>query len=100
VAYSRNLTFRYGLALGMTLAALALAGCGRKGPLELPPSASAVPQERQPQSPGLSPLSASQPAEPANQRSAIGEPAGIARDGRAIAPVGEKRHIPLDVLID
>jgi len=98
VAGSRNLRFRYGLVLGAALAALALAGCGRKGPLELPPSAAAVPQERQ--APGLSPLGSGPPSEPASQRSAIGEPAGIASDGRAIAPVGEKRRIPLDVLID
>jgi len=37
----RPITFR--VALGLTVvAALALSGCGRKGPLEAPPSAQAV----------------------------------------------------------
>jgi predicted small lipoprotein YifL len=83
------------------MAALALAGCGRKGGLDPPPSAAASPQQpAQQQGVGLSPLTAEQPSEPASQKSVLGERAGIGSGGAAIAPVGKKRHIPLDVLID
>ncbi len=35
-----------------------------------------------------------------SQRTVTGERAGIAADGRAVAPQGEKRRVPLDALID
>jgi predicted small lipoprotein YifL len=56
------------IALGAGLSA-----CGRKGPLDPPPAASAVPQ-----------------------------PADIQRDsqGREIAPPGPNRRLPIDVLLD
>jgi predicted small lipoprotein YifL len=57
-----------------------LAACGRKGPLELPPSAQVV-------EPGTDPAAAqSRPA--------------MTREGYPIAPPGENRRIPLDWLID
>jgi predicted small lipoprotein YifL len=98
--------FRHILILGAAMAALAVAGCGRKGPLDPPPSASAVPQDQQQsqqqgqQASGLPSFSASQPPEPASQQTVLGGRAGIDSSGAAIAPVGEKRRIPLDVLID
>jgi len=63
----RRSTALFRLAVAMTLAA-ALAGCGRKGPLDLPPSAAATPApEQQPAAgPGLlaSPLGTGAPAQP------------------------------------
>ena len=56
------------LALGFTLSA-----CGRKGPLEPPPSALAAPQQ-----------------------SAIETDA----EGRPLAPAGEKKRLPIDFLLD
>jgi predicted small lipoprotein YifL len=69
------------IALVGALAAAALvAGCGRKGPLEPPPSARAV-------APAIDP--------------ATGEPRPImSSDGYPMAPPGEKKPIALDVLID
>lgn len=103
----RNFTVKHGLVLGAVIAALGLSGCGRKGPLDLPPSAAVnAPAQNQPQQgtaqqgPGFTSFGASQPQEPANQRAANGERAGVASDGRPIAPRGEKRRIPLDALID
>jgi predicted small lipoprotein YifL len=62
------------------IAAGLLAGCGRKGPLEAPPSTLA-------QEPAIDP--------------ATGKPRPIMdRQGYPIAPAGEKKRIPLDWLID
>jgi predicted small lipoprotein YifL len=52
---------------------LALSGCGRKGPLDAPPASLAGPQP-----------------------SALGTDA----QGRDIAPPGQKRRLPIDVLLD
>ena len=64
------------LALGVV--ALALAGCGRKGPLEAPPSAAIT----QP------------PAPPAN------EAATTDAEGRPLAPAGKKKQLPIDWILD
>lgn len=61
----RRSTALFRLAVAMTLAA-AVAGCGRKGPLDLPPSAAATPQPaQQPAGTGLltSPLGTGAPAQ-------------------------------------
>jgi len=62
---------------GVLAAVLALAGCGRKGPLDEPP------------------LAASEPLPP-------GQPSGAtySPDGKPIPPAAEKRHTFLDWLID
>jgi len=101
----RNVTMKQGLVLGAMVVALGLAGCGRKGPLDPPPSASVgAPAQNNAQTtqpgPGFTSLGSSQAQEPESQRTVNGERAGVATDGRAIAPRGEKRHIPLDALID
>lgn len=105
----RRPAFRHIFILGAAVAALAVAGCGRKGPLELPPSAStpaSTAQQQQPQQPGALPsgslpsFGGSQPSEPDSQRTVTGARAGIDSSGAAVAPAGEKRRIPLDVLID
>jgi len=66
--------------IGALTAATLLADCGRKGPLEPPPSAQAT-------EPAIDP--------------ATGKPRPImSREGYPIAPAGEKKRIPLDWLID
>jgi predicted small lipoprotein YifL len=59
------------LALGLTLSA-----CGRKGPLDLPPGASLYDTQ------------------------VPNEPQQFDSSGRPIAPVGPKRRLPIDVLLD
>jgi predicted small lipoprotein YifL len=66
-------------ALGALAAALGLAGCGRKGGLDPPPSGVAGSQD---------PAVAGGP-----------EP-GIGPDGRPVAPRGVNRSTPIDWLID
>ena len=67
--------------VGALVSALALAGCGRKGPLDAPPSAAI-----------------SEPAAGAPPDSAR----AIGADGRPVAPPpnGSKRWTPLDILLD
>ena len=64
------------VALGIV--ALALSGCGRKGPLDLPPSAAIN------QPPG----------------SAAAEAPAIGPDGRPVAPAGNKKPLPIDWLLN
>jgi predicted small lipoprotein YifL len=59
------------------IVALALSGCGRKGPLDLPPSAAIH-----------------QPPGTAAEASAIGP------DGRPVAPAGNKKPLPIDWLLN
>jgi predicted small lipoprotein YifL len=66
-------------ALIGALAATLLAGCGRKGPLELPPSAQAA---------GVNDPVTGKPRPP------------MTRGGYPIAPPGQRKSIPLDWLID
>jgi len=61
------------------IAAALLAGCGRKGPLEMPPSAQAKPD-----------------IDPVTNKP---RPA-LDRYGYPVAPSGENKRIPLDVLLD
>ena len=69
-------------ALAAVAAALALTGCGRKGPLDPPPSAYGEPVPQQTKSPGRP------------------DP-GITPEGQAIAPRGQRKPVPpLDWLID
>jgi predicted small lipoprotein YifL len=62
--------------IAVLAAAFALSACGRKGPLDPPPSASLAGQE--PASTGLV----------------------MDSEGRPIAPAGPKKRIPLDVLLN
>jgi predicted small lipoprotein YifL len=66
--------------LAALVAAALLAGCGRKGPLEAPPSAQAL-------EPDINPVT--------GKRRPI-----MDQYGYPVAPSGEKKQIPLDVLID
>jgi predicted small lipoprotein YifL len=58
--------------------ALGLFGCGRKGPLDLPPSAA---------------INQPPPA-------AGAEPAAVDPDGRPVAPAGTKKSLPIDWLLN
>ena len=58
-------------ALALTLG-LTLSACGRRGPLEMPPGVAMTPQG----------------------------PVEFDAEGRAIAPPGEKKRLPIDALLD
>ena len=68
---------------------LLLAGCGRKGPLDLPPASSAQQEPAQVQSD-----TGDASVKSGNQRPAFSQ------DGRAQAPAGQKKKLPGDWLID
>jgi predicted small lipoprotein YifL len=79
--------------IGALAAAFALAGCGRKGPLDPPPGAvnpQPLPAASQSQR-GLNPLAA---------REAPAAPGAFDAEGRPIASRGVKRPLPMDWLID
>lgn len=69
-----------GVLIGAVAAASTVAGCGRKGPLESPPSA--------------------QVAQPAKTSETRKPPPVTTREGYPVAPPGEKKPILLDRLID
>ena len=77
----------------IVLTAVALAGCGRKGPLEPPPSASVQPQASQRVgAPGPAPGSA------ASQAGALFAPPG--EDPAPAAAPGQRKPFFLDFLLD
>jgi predicted small lipoprotein YifL len=84
--------FAHLAVIGALAAALALAGCGRKGPLDPPPSAGGPPPA-QAASPriGLNPM-------PARETPAA--PAAFDSEGRPVAPKGAKKPLPMDWLLD
>jgi len=69
------------------LVAIALAGCGRKGPLDLPPGAAVDSSTALPQDSATSP-------------SLMGSMTGGGPGAKPAAPAGPKRSIPLDVLLN
>jgi predicted small lipoprotein YifL len=73
--------FRFVL-IGALAASLGLAGCGRKGPLDPPPSASLAGEQSVPA------------ANPGDGRPPTGP------DGKPLAPGGVNKRIPLDVLLN
>ena len=81
--------------IGALFAALGLAGCGRKGPLDPPPGASMADQ---PIAPGLM-TGPSSPVTPIGGQPNKDNP-GVGPDGQPLAPAGPKKRIPLDVLLD
>ena len=82
--------------IGALVASLGLAACGRKGPLDPPPGASL---DGQPQVdiPGLT--SSNGKSKPIGGEAKQGE-AGIGADGQPVAAKGERKRIPLDVLLN
>jgi predicted small lipoprotein YifL len=81
--------------IGALAAALGLAACGRKGPLDPPPGASLAgePQANMPD------LMSSKRAGPIGGQAQDGN-AGVGPDGQPLAPKGPKKQIPLDVLLN
>jgi predicted small lipoprotein YifL len=75
----------------LSVAALALGGCGRKGPLDLPPTASSA-------------STASVPATPDTEREAESRPSlfnpTYGADAGPAAPRGNNRSFVLDPLLD
>jgi predicted small lipoprotein YifL len=86
-----------GLAVIAVLAvAFGLAACGRKGDLDLPPSASAT---GQPQTPANSGLLGPVAVTPIGGQTSGGN-SGVGPNGEPVAPKGPKKYIPLDVLLN
>jgi predicted small lipoprotein YifL len=81
--------------IGALAASLGLAACGRKGPLDPPPSASLA---GEPQA-NLPDLMSKDSATPIGGKAKDGN-AGVDANGRPIAPKGPKKTIPLDVLLN
>ena len=87
----RPIRFGHVVLLSVLAATLGLTGCGRKGPLDPPPSAAAVPaQEPEAASSGVNPMA----------RSAPKTPEAFGPDGQPIAPKGVRKPLPLDWLLD
>ncbi|HEY0302288.1 MAG TPA: lipoprotein [Rhizomicrobium sp.] len=78
------------------VAALGLAGCGRKGPLDPPPGAS-LDGVTQPNMPEL--MSSTGRTAPASSETVDGY-TGVGPDGQPLAPKGPQKRIPLDVLLN
>jgi predicted small lipoprotein YifL len=77
---SRNRPYFRLALIGALVATLGLAACGRKGPLDPPPAASLAGDKGAAKSSGAPPV--------------------MDREGRPIAPPGENKRIPLDVLLN
>ncbi|AWL99045.1 LPS translocon maturation chaperone LptM [Bradyrhizobium amphicarpaeae] len=74
----------------LSLTALALAGCGRKGPLDLPPTASSAPT-----------ANVAAPADTAAQKtSSMFNPTSSGADAEPAAAKGRKKPFILDPLLD
>ncbi len=80
-------------AIGVLVAALGLASCGRKGPLDPPPGASldGVAQPNMMSSTGRT--------APIGSETVDGY-TGVGPDGQPVAPKGPQKRIPLDVLLN
>jgi predicted small lipoprotein YifL len=81
--------------IGALAASLGLAACGRKGPLESPPGHQS---EAQPPANNPNPLNP-MATTPIGGQAKEGF-AGVDSSGRAVAPPGQKKRIPLDVLLN
>ena len=83
-------------AAGALIACLALAGCGRKGPLDPPPGASATgepaPQQSGLVSPMVTPIGGGGTSPSGN--------VALGPDGRPLAPKGRDRPFVLDGLLN
>jgi len=91
----RDRTFLRLALIGVAVASLGLAACGRKGPLDLPPGGSYAGE--------------SQASVPADGSRSIASPIGgqvknddpgVGPDGRPQAPKGPNKRVPLDVLLN
>jgi predicted small lipoprotein YifL len=95
-----SVTFRLTASRLATLAALIVAlglgACGRKGPLDAPPGAVADPTS----APTASNTSLQPQPQTQEERSLFGDPNRSSPATAPVAPKGQKRRIPLDVLLD
>jgi predicted small lipoprotein YifL len=82
------------VTIGALAGAFGLAGCGRKGPLDPPPSAS-VAETAPAAAPGPGAVSMNPMAPPAKQT-----PEAFGLNGEPIAPKGPKKPIALDWLLN
>lgn len=87
----RSPGFAHLAVIGALTAAFALAGCGRKGPLDPPPSAAGPQPAQASQGIGINPMAA---------REAPAPPAAFDSEGRPIASKGAKKPLLMDWLID
>jgi predicted small lipoprotein YifL len=83
-------------AIGVLVASLGLASCGRKGPLDPPPGAS-LDGVTQPNMPEL--MSSTGRTAPVGSETVDGY-SGVGPDGQPVAPKGPQKRIPLDVLLN
>jgi predicted small lipoprotein YifL len=87
---SRPTSSRWAVIL-VSAAVLALGGCGRKGPLDLPPTAS---------SQGAAAAQGDTEAERAAQPGVFNPSSGAGADAPPTAPKGRKKAFVLDPLLD
>lgn len=84
--------------LGLILSAFALGGCGRKGPLDLPPGAALAPSQTQVEGSNTQTYrSQASPGSSADET--LFAPNGSQR-GQMAAPRGEKKRFILDPILD
>ena len=88
-------TFARLALIGVLAAALGLAACGRKGPLDPPPGAS-LEGEPQPHAPNL----ISNKGVKAIGSDPADDYPGVDENGQARAPKGPKKRIPLDNILN
>ena len=82
--------------IGALTASLGLAACGRKGPLDAPPGGSLASEpQANAQANTSGPL-----ASPIGGGTPRSNDPGVDANGRPQAPAGEKKRIPLDVLLN
>jgi len=85
-------------ALGLILSACALGGCGRKGPLDLPPGVALTPSQNQVEG-SDSQTYRSQASSGSSADATLFAPGGV--EGKKMrAPRGEKKRIFLDPILD
>ncbi len=86
-------------ALGLILSACALGGCGRKGPLDLPPGAALTPSQNQVE--GSNTQTYRSPTSPGSSADeTLFAPSGSQNGKQMVAPRGEKKRIILDPILD
>ena len=83
-------------AVGLIVSAFALGGCGRKGPLDLPPNAAVSPAAEE----GTSQPYRTRAAPSTSADETLFAPGGSSNGRQIIAPRGEKKRIFLDPLLE
>jgi predicted small lipoprotein YifL len=80
--------------IGLAAAALGLGACGRKGPLDPPPSASVAGEQQANPNPMSNPIAAPLGAQTKGSDTPLGP------NGLPLSPQGPKKHIFLDDLLN